>query len=327
MPRKITQKEFEKKIKKAHGDKYEYITTVFNSSTQKIEAVCQTHGKFSHGIRAHVAGKGCPRCGYLRGRVKIRVSLKEFIKRSVKIHGNKYDYTNTVINLTSEKVGIVCRIHGQFKKTPHMHMLGVGCNECAREKTGKSRLKTTEIFIAEAKKVHNSIYDYSNTKYTRCGGKLTIICKEHGEFLQEANAHLMGSGCQACAFLKKVFNYKMIKGSDIKYSKTVPHNLYILNIKNETESFWKVGIAAVTKYRTTQIEKDTGYKAELIKNIEMSLYDSVKLEQTIHQKYKQFKHKPEIHFNGHTECYRVNPLDHFPELQNLNQQPEVLQGI
>jgi hypothetical protein len=58
--------------------------------------------------------------------------------------------------------------------------------------------KYTEDFIKDAIICHGEKYDYSKTNYTLSKNKVTIICKKHGEFAQEANSHLMGHGCRKC---------------------------------------------------------------------------------------------------------------------------------
>ena len=58
--------------------------------------------------------------------------------------------------------------------------------------------KTKEEFIAKAKLVHGDKYDYSKLEYVGALTKVCIICKDHGEFWQEANSHLKGSGCPKC---------------------------------------------------------------------------------------------------------------------------------
>ena len=94
------------------------------------------------------------------------------------------------------KVKIICPEHGVFIQTPSSHLGGHGCSQCAGLKK-----KTTEEFILQAKETHGDLYDYSLSKYTGTNKKIIIICKEHGEFKQNALLHLKGSGCSRC-FLK-----------------------------------------------------------------------------------------------------------------------------
>lgn len=58
--------------------------------------------------------------------------------------------------------------------------------------------KTTADFIADARKVHGSQYDYSKAEYVGATAKVCIICHRHGEFFQAAYAHLRGHGCNRC---------------------------------------------------------------------------------------------------------------------------------
>lgn len=58
---------------------------------------------------------------------------------------------------------------------------------------------THEEFIADCQKIHNNRYDYSLTQYVKGRDKITIICPEHGSFLQIAQYHRKGGNCPKCA--------------------------------------------------------------------------------------------------------------------------------
>ena len=59
--------------------------------------------------------------------------------------------------------------------------------------------KTTEIFIAEAQKVHGDRYDYSEVEYVNTHVPVKIRCQQCGAFfLQEPSSHLAGHGCPKC---------------------------------------------------------------------------------------------------------------------------------
>lgn len=53
-----------------------------------------------------------------------------FIKKSVEVHGNKYDYSETKYSSNSVKIRIICKVHGVFEQTPHSHLEGKGCILC-----------------------------------------------------------------------------------------------------------------------------------------------------------------------------------------------------
>jgi len=62
-----------------------------------------------------------------------------------------------------------------------------------------AKRKTLKEFIAKSNLIHNYKYDYAKSSYFNNYTKLIIICKEHGEFLQNPNSHLRGVGCLKCA--------------------------------------------------------------------------------------------------------------------------------
>ena len=59
---------------------------------------------------------------------------------------------------------------------------------------------TTEDFVARARVIHGDKYDYSKAVYAGNKEKITIVCSEHGEFLQTPANHTSGFGCIKCGF-------------------------------------------------------------------------------------------------------------------------------
>ena len=53
--------------------------------------------------------------------------------------------------------------------------------------------------MERAKKVHGEKYNYEKVKYKGRKEKVTITCREHGNFLQNPHKHLVGDGCPKCA--------------------------------------------------------------------------------------------------------------------------------
>ena len=62
-----------------------------------------------------------------------RLTTQEFIERANKVHNRKYDYSKVEYIKSSEKVCIICPIHGEFWQTPNKHLNKRGCPECRRE--------------------------------------------------------------------------------------------------------------------------------------------------------------------------------------------------
>lgn len=66
--------------------------------------------------------------------------------------------------------------------------------------------KTAESFIGQAKLIHGSRYDYSQTNYEKATKKVAILCRDHGQFTKLPSMHLAGAGCPVCA--KEVIRQK-----------------------------------------------------------------------------------------------------------------------
>jgi len=145
-------------------------------------------------------------------------TTEEFTLEAKKIHGDKYDYSKVEYINAKTKVIIICKTHGDFLQNPTGHLSGKICKKCSCE----NRRYTTEEIILEAKKIHGDKYDYSKVEYTGATGKIIINCKQHGDFLQQANLHIMGSGCVQCfrnnsSILQRSNNEEFIKKAKIKH--------------------------------------------------------------------------------------------------------------
>lgn len=123
----------------------------------------------------------------------IKSRRENFIKKSKKKHGDKYDYRKIdyINNLT--RVEIICPIHGSFFQTPNKHSSGAECQKCK----GGIRFSSKE-FIEKCIGKHNGYYCYKNTKYNGAQNKIVVTCFEHGDFEILARTHIKGSRCPKC---------------------------------------------------------------------------------------------------------------------------------
>jgi len=128
-----------------------------------------------------------------------KLTEKEFIIRSKKLHCNKYNYELIHFINTRIKVKIICKIHGIFETRPSDHMRGVGCTKCCFD---RKRL-SIRSFIKKASLVHNDYYKYNMVKYIKFDLEIKIICPAHGVFNQKPYHHLRGRGCRKC-FVKNI---------------------------------------------------------------------------------------------------------------------------
>lgn len=191
--KKLTRSEFIEKAKKVHGDKYDYSKVEYIGALSKIIIVCPFHGEFIQTAYKHLNGSGCHRCGFfLISNGNKKITNKNFIETARLVHGDKYDYSNTIYIHWNEKLCITCIKHGPFFQIPHHHLEGRGCFKCA----GKH--KTTKELITEFNEIHKNKYNYDNVIYKTSKSKIEIICLKHGSFFQTPSDHLNGQGCPKC---------------------------------------------------------------------------------------------------------------------------------
>lgn len=140
--------------------------------------------------------------GERKKKANMTYSFEQFIEKAKIVHNNKYSYDNCVFKGFSQKLEIICSIHGSFWKTPTHHLIGRGCEKCGRSKIGLKIKSNTQKFIEKAKKIHGDFYSYEFVKYTNAITKIIVMCKIHGCFECTPHIHLGGHGCYKC-FLER----------------------------------------------------------------------------------------------------------------------------
>jgi G:T-mismatch repair DNA endonuclease (very short patch repair protein) len=132
-----------------------------------------------------------------------KLTREQFIADATEVHGGKYDYSRVQYKNAKSKIEIGCPEHGWFFQTADLHRRGKGCLACRPNRAGESQKRTMrETLIDRFRAVHGNRYDYSKVKYVDATTPVTILCPEHGEFLQTPNSHKRGSGCLKCAYTK-----------------------------------------------------------------------------------------------------------------------------
>ena len=208
--KKLTKKEFIKRAKEAHKDKYNYSQVEYKKSNVKVCIICPKHDEFWQIPVSHTRGCGCPKCANEANGERCRSSKEEFIKKAREVHGDKYDYSKVHYVNSKTKVCIICPEHGNFEQTPNSHLRGCGCPTCGFEKNIEIYGYPKENFITKSRKVHGDKYDYSKVDYVNKRTKVCIICPEHGEFWQSPHNHKRGDSCPKCNLShleRSVMNY------------------------------------------------------------------------------------------------------------------------
>jgi hypothetical protein len=212
--------DFIKKANIVHNNKYIYDKSIFIRSNQKVTITCPKHGDFIQTPNGHLGGHGCPMCAKENNLFRIKESAKttsKFIDEAISIHGSRYDYSKVNYINNRTPVTIICPEHGEFQQIPTVHINAKGgCPICGNISAGEKQKLTKERFIELAKNIHGNRYDYSRANYINYKTVITIICPEHGEFLQTPQKHLSaGHGCPNCckSFLEKSVRDLLIEGN------------------------------------------------------------------------------------------------------------------
>lgn len=116
--------DFIEKCINIHGDTYDYSLVEYKTMKTKVNVICKVHGEFEQRADNHMSGKGCFLCK------NNKLDTQKFIKKSIEIHGDLYDYSLVDYIHSHKKVLIICKTHGVFSHTANSHLKGHGCLRC-----------------------------------------------------------------------------------------------------------------------------------------------------------------------------------------------------
>lgn len=197
MPKKKNTKIFTEDALAIHGDRYDYSKVDYKGNKIKVVIGCVEHGDFLLRPNNHTGrglkNQGCPKCA-----THTPNSPEDFLRKANEIHEGFYDYSLFVFERLSDKVDIICPLHGVFTQSANSHVRGGGCKKCADLRSGKANTRDFKYFSREFEKAHGDKYRYLKETFVKGGDKMTIVCSEHGEFLQSPSVHRTGVGCPSC---------------------------------------------------------------------------------------------------------------------------------
>ncbi len=209
------------KLKSIHNNNYEYIIEkeayYLNDKIRIINKLTKDESYYR--IDRH-----------LLGMKPNKVTINHFLIKSKELHNNKYDYSLiSNIKSNSDKVNIICKLHGIFKQKVSNHMnMGDGCPKCV----GVGRWNT-DLLIYEFEQIHKSKFNYSKVKFENIGKKVEIICEIHGSFFQNIHKHLNGQGCKFCCVKSKGEEYIKMWLDDLEIEYIREHKFNGCKHKNQ----------------------------------------------------------------------------------------------
>jgi very-short-patch-repair endonuclease len=266
---------------KIHNNKYDYSKIDYKKMNEKVMIICNYHGIFEQTPSNHITNKqGCPLCGG-----HCLSNTTEFIEKSIKKHGDKYDYSKVNYINNNTKVIIICKEHGEYEQTPQSHLVGYGCKDCGIEAMKTKQKTNFDDFIINANIKHKNKYEYSQMNYINAREKIKIICKEHGEFEQTPDSHLRGCGCPYCKnktefilyeYLQKLYEittqFKKDWCKNNNTNKYLPFDFCIENLKIIIELDGRQHFEQVMNWKTPEEQSETDiYKQKCANENEYSI--------------------------------------------------------
>jgi hypothetical protein len=277
------------RAKKKFGNKYDYSLVKYENAKTNVDIICPIHGIVSQTPDSHLRNIGCRHCSLEISTKKQTQTAEEFITRSKLVHGDRYDYSHVSYITARSKVDIICRVHGIFSQVAYSHLIGQGCIKCRDEMLATNRKATFSHFLEKSRKVHGDIYDYSKVDYKNAKTKVTVTCKEHGDFIVIPDAHWLSSGCPECrdkqtGFLTSSSGFLYILQCDNLYKIGITNKSPDSRLRNISKSYGK------DFKRIHLFKSENGY---LINDLETELLNKLRKE------YLQPKQK----FDGYTESF------------------------
>lgn len=231
-------------------------------------------------------------------------SREQFLAQALAKYGNKFDYDLTdFIGMTQNPIGVICPQHGRFEQLPHTFLLvncKTGCKQCGLESKNRSKTKSYDQFIVDAKKIHGDQYSYPESNrslFLNRRSKITIHCNtHHTDSLKSAQKHLSGHGCWQCKVEQLIREGVLVGGYSEQLFSESPHLksekacLYYLSINDG--QFYKLGISKNLKTRLRGIRcKSKGLvkSLEVLWTVESDLYDCFKKEQLLMKQHAEFR--------------------------------------
>lgn len=162
---KLNILDFISKSTKIHNNKYDYSQVNYINNSTKVKIICEIHGEFEQTPNSHMKGAGCRKCYTSSNKnnfTKNKLTLVQFIKKCIEIHGHTYDYSKVNYKHSKVKIIIICKVHGEFEQTPNCHLRGNGCPYCKKSKS--------ENHISNFLR-NNNIEYIPQMKFDNCKGK------------------------------------------------------------------------------------------------------------------------------------------------------------
>lgn len=202
----ISLDEFVRRARANHSIEYDYSQVELKGMQNDVFIICPKHGGFWQNAHSHLRGCDCPRCGYENVSKKKTKSTEQFIQDAKRVHGDTYDYSETVYESAIKKVAIRCKKHNRiFWQKPNTHLTGSGCPLCAQ-----SHLESEILFFLQKQGIHYEAEKTFDWLYSKGNLFLDFFLPDYGIAIEcQGEQHF-----HACDFFGGNTSFKVTKSRD-----------------------------------------------------------------------------------------------------------------
>ena len=224
----------------AHGNKYTYDSAVYLDAKTNIKIYCNScKAYFEQTPSRHKQGQGCRTCATKINADRQRYTIEDFLEKSKRIHGDKFDYSKSIYTANSSKLIVICPFHGEFNVSPSGHWSSkTGCPDCGVEQIWKTRSDekmSTEKFITLAQERFEDKYDYSLVNVSNNKDRPVIICDIHGPVEHDLWNFLKSpTGCSKCSIVASGINRRLLVSEFVEKANAVHSSYYDYSLVNFT---------------------------------------------------------------------------------------------
>ena len=191
---KVTTENFIEKIKRIHGNRFDYSKVKYVSFKTPVCLIDKDFGNLDLWVTPEALYKG----SYVRHSMK---TFEEFVFVVESKYPGKYDYSlakevlekefkgNIIIKESRLEVPIINKETGNIFYKSIYSLL----------KNNITEYMSFETFLKEAKEIYGDYYDFSQVEWKNKSTPITIICPEHGPFITTVVKFLDKKiGCPKC---------------------------------------------------------------------------------------------------------------------------------
>lgn len=239
-----------------HNGKYDYSKCVKQTKKAKQTITCPTHGDFEQTLIDHY-DQGCQKCSG-RG-----LSTNEKLIEIIKVHGDKYDYSNIdIINKGKDvKITYVCPKHGEVTQLYRHHKSGYGCKYCG--KTIDYSIKNVDDNVQFFQKLEGELYMIELSDSNELFYKIGITINKTRRYRELGKVYDVKELFSKTLPMDKAIYMEHLLLEELKMFKYLPNKVF----KGQTECLLKNPLDTYMGYYYEIIENNKGNYENYFNNI------------------------------------------------------------